>query len=187
MRASTVLVRDPGDRTLPAEFVPERRPFHRPQARYTVRLTSPADVDPVRKTGLAVSLFEPAAVEKLGYPLSFRPRLLLWEGLVDAVETTLPTTTFVDREGARDPKAEDLVVALLKVRRLAARQVVRLNRTTLDSTTLMERIFVERVLASASRVRLDDFVPGLPVIGTQLSRADLDREDSTVLSVGSSR
>jgi hypothetical protein len=183
MKTSVAFVRSDSDRRLPREIlVPEAKASHRPVQRFRVRLDSKADVDKAAKAHVPVYLFDSEVVAKLGYSWSFKPKLLVSRELADAVESRFQKLVFHDGEALPNPTFEDLVVAMLKVNRLGARQMVRKNLGQLDRNRLLERVLVEKVLPLASRVRLDDFVPGLPVSGPALPRSELRREDAMVYS-----
>ncbi len=162
MRAKTVLLRDLGDRPLPSSFVPEGHPFHRPPTRYRLRIHSPNEIEPIRKTGLPISLFSPDKSEELGYPLTFKTRLIIAEQLCSALETSLPVIPFTNSESARNPLLEDYIVAMLRIDVLGARRIAVENRERLDKVRLLKRILQENLEGVAYRVRLDEFAPGLP-------------------------
>lgn len=174
----SALVREPTEPSLPKDvFVAEPRPSHRPRSRYRARIGSKEDVETARRAGLAVSLFEPERSESLGYPLSFKPRLLVAKSLVGAVDTKFPTISFSDERAARDPQLEDYVVAMLRIDTLGARRIARENRKRIDQARLLKRVLQEDLEARAYRVRLDEFAPGLPEVGHPISREGLEIED----------
>lgn len=164
MRAATILLRDPGEPPLPPAFVPEAHPFHRPQTKYRLHIDSAGDVEAVRRRGLSISLFPPERSEALGYPLWFRPRVIVARDLLSAVETSLPTIPFVEGQAARDPTLEDYIVAMLRIDLLGARRIAYENRKKLDRTRLLKRVLQENLEGRAYRVRLDNFAPGLPKV-----------------------
>lgn len=164
MRAATVLLRDRGEPPLPSAFVPEAHPFHRPQTKYSVRIKSLGDIESVRKAGLAISLFAPEKSEELGYPLSFRPRIILARELLSAVETSFPKIPFAEEEAARNPTLEDYIVAMLRIDLLGARRIAVENPAKLNPVRLLKRVLQENLEGRAYRVRLDDFAPGLPKV-----------------------
>jgi hypothetical protein len=184
MKTSVALVRSETDRRLPREIlVPELKTSHRPVERFTgVRLNSKADVEKAVKARVPVYLLDPSEVAQLGYSWSFKPKLLVSKAFADAVESRFQKLVLRDGESLPNPTLEDLVVAMLKVNRLGARQMVRNNLSRLDKTRLLERVLVEKVLPLATRVRLNDFVPGLPVSGPALPKSELRREDAMVYS-----
>lgn len=165
MRPETVLVRDPGDRALaPAVFIREESVRGGQQARYRLRLRSRNDVEVARRARLALSLLDPEAIALLGYPLSFKPRLLVGElESLAIVESRFKPIVFHSEDAARNPTLADTVVAMLAVDPLGARRIAVENRNQLDGALLLKRILGEDKERLAYRVRLDDFAPGLPV------------------------
>ena len=180
--------RDPSEKAAtPPIFVPEPKASHRPPARYrSVRIGSKEDVETARKAGLPLSLLEPERIEQLGYPLSFRPRLLLPAMLEPLVETTFRPLVLTDPEAARNPTLEDLVVAMLWIDALGARRIAHAHRSEIDSLRLLKRVLAENLEGRAYEVRLDQFAPGIPKVrGVRpLSRAALRAEESRQFSVG---
>ncbi|MGI0132105.1 MAG: hypothetical protein ACREDK_03285 [Thermoplasmata archaeon] len=181
MKPETVLTREPGDRTLaPSVFVKEHSERGGQRARYRLNIHSRADVGVARRAHLAVSLLDPSMVARLGYPLSFRPRLLIGEAESLALaESVFKTIVFHDEEAARNPTLEDTIVAMLSVDVLGARRISVENRTRIDGSRLLKRILREDAERLAYRVRLNEFAPGLPKPpGVEpISRATLVAED----------
>lgn len=181
MKTETVLVRDPGDRDLtPSVFVKEASVRGGQRARYRLRLRSKRDVAAARRAGLAISLLESAAIAALGYPLSFKPKILV--GATEAptiLKSTFKPIVFKDGQAARTPTLEDTVVAMLAIDPLGARRIAVENRQRLDTARLLKRILSENKERLAYRVRLDDFAPGLraPEGIAPISRGALRRED----------
>jgi hypothetical protein len=184
-----VFRREPNSKAVtPSIFIREAKASHRPPIRYrTVRIRSKRDVEIARRAGVPVSLLEPDRIEKLGYPLSFRPRLLVPRQLVPLIDTTYRVLPVADPEAARDPKIEDLVVALLSIDALGARRVAHDHREELDPIRLLKRVLSEDLEARAYEVRLDEFAPGIPKAPgvAPLSVAALAAEDSREFSRGS--
>ena len=190
MQAAVSLVRDPKDRVLsPAVFIKAERGPHRPVARYDrIRLQTAEHVRLARRARLPVSLLEPETIEKLGYPLSFRPRLLVPSRFVPLVETSFRVLTFADEGAARDPSLEDYIVAMLTVDALGARRIAVEHRNEIDPIRLLRRVLAEGLEARAFEVRLDEFAPGLPRISgvRPLSRTALRSEDRREFAKGPS-
>ncbi|MCI4320726.1 MAG: hypothetical protein L3K05_00240 [Thermoplasmata archaeon] len=184
-----VFRREPGSRAAtPSIFIAESRVSHRPPTRYrSVRIRSRTDVETARRVGLPISLLESERIEKLGYPLSFRARLLTPQQIVPLIETTYRLLPMADIEAARDPKLEDLIVALLSIDALGARRVASDHRRDLDPIRLLKRVLAEDLEGRAYGVRLDEFAPGIPKVpGIEpLSAAALAVEDSRAFSRGS--
>jgi hypothetical protein len=178
MQPETRLVRDHRDRSLaPGLFVPEERPTHRPRLRYRAHIDSEEDVKEARRAGLHLSLFDSATAARLGYPLEFKPRLLVAKDVAPAVDTRFKTISFSDPLAAGAPQLEDYIVAMLQVDPLGARRIARDNRKAINQVELLRKIFREGVEARAYRVRLDDFAPGLPKVGEPIPRVGLTAED----------
>jgi hypothetical protein len=180
MRAETVLLRESGERPLPPAFVAESHPFHRPKTRYRLRINSPNEVEPIRRTGLPISVFSPEKSEELGYPLEFKPRVIIAKELRSAVDTSLPIVSFADTEAAKNPKLEDYIVAMLRIDLIGARRITSVNREKIGNARLLKRVLQENLESQAYRVRLDEFAPGLPQVpGVKpIARAVLIAEDS---------
>lgn len=179
MRTTVLLERSPSDRRLPRQIlVPVGNVRHRPVERFRLRLRSREDVETARRCGAPLYLVEPWISEALGYPLSFRPRLIVAREWVPTIsESGYPLLPFHDSSAARNPLLEDLVVALLRIDPLGARRVVRENRRWVNDRRLVQRVYREGVEGEAAEVRLDDFVPGLPSAPRRLSRRELNDED----------
>lgn len=182
MRADITLVREPNDRTLPPSvFIRAERAPHRPITRFTrVRIHSKGDVETVRRANLPVSLFDSARSGALGYPLAFKPVLIVAKDFLPAIDTRFRTIPFLDSAAARSPKLEDYIVAMLKIDTLGARRIAKENVSSIDSARLLKRIIVEGVDDRAYRVRLDEFAPGLPIApGVKpISKTVLKAEDN---------
>jgi hypothetical protein len=182
------LVREPSDRSLPGSvFVRAARAPHRPILRFErVNIGSKVDVRLARRAGLPLSLLEPARIERLGYPLSFRPRLLVGRDLLPIVHSRFAVIPFGDADAAREPGIEDLVVAMLSIDPLGARRVARVHRAEIDPIRLLKRVLAENLERRAYEVRLDEFAPGIPrSVGLEpLSRMALREEDRREFSRG---
>jgi hypothetical protein len=188
MRADLTLVREPSDRGLPGSvFVRAERAPHRPILRFRgVNIASKDDLRVARRAGLPLSLLESDRIEKLGYPLSFRPRLIVDRELLSLLCSRFQVIPFSDPGAARDPGIEDLVVAMLSIDPLGARRIARDHRTQMDPVHLLKRVLAENLERRAYEVRLDQFAPGLPKsAGVEpLSRRALEAEDSREYSRG---
>lgn len=180
MRTEVTLVRSPGDRGLPpGVFVPVEYSAHAPRKRYRVVVNSSADARAAAKLGVPLALLESKFVRKMGYPADFPSRLLVARALAGAVDSRYKQLIFENARALEHLRPEDAVVAMLFVDWLGARHLVRVNRKTLDPEYLRKRVLEESAEARAYRVRLDDFVPGLPRTSEPLSREDLRSLDST--------
>lgn len=175
-----------GSRRLPRGIlVPERRESHRPVGRFRLRLRTDKDILLARRGGVPVYLFEPWLSEALGYPLSFRPRLLVARDVIGAIaESAFPLLPFVDAEAARYPKVEDLIVAMLAIDPLGARRILRANSDRVDRVRLLRRIVREGVEEKATYARLQDLVPNLPTVGQSLPAREIRAQDAKGYSRG---
>jgi hypothetical protein len=181
MRVDATVVRSPGDRALPRSvFAPVEYSRHAPRKRYRVTVRSPADVKEAAKFGVCVSLLESKTVRDLGYPAEFPTRLLVARQVADAVDSSFPKLSFANAEAARRPRPEDVVVAMLFVDWLGARQLARRNAEALDPVYLWNRIAEERAEVRAHRVRLEDVVPGPRPVTSALGREELRALDATI-------
>lgn len=68
---------------------------------------------------------------------------------------------------------EELVTLLLRFDPLAARVVARRNRLGIDPHELYRRVRNEGLEGPATKVRLQEFAPALPKVGTSLPREEL--------------
>jgi hypothetical protein len=181
MRADVSLVRLASDRTVPRDlFVPVVYSLAAPRKRFRLRVSSPSDVERAARFGVPLSLFEPSKVRALGYPVEFPPRLLVGRSVAEAVDGPYAKVLFSNEAAALHPRAEDLVVAMLFVDWLGARTLTRRNLDRLSLAYLGRRILEENAGARAYRVRLDQFVPEVPRVGTPLDRASLAELDATI-------
>jgi hypothetical protein len=181
MDVDVTLVRSRGDRALPrGVFTPVRYSRTAPRKHYRVTVRTPNDAKEAAKFGVPVSLLDSEIVRGLGCPIEFPPRLLVATEVSGAVETTYRKLLFANSAAARAPRPEDVVVAMLFVDWIGARQLVRTNELTLDLEYLKQRVTEEGAGPRAHRVRLEDFVPGLARAWNALSRADLRALDSRV-------
>lgn len=180
--------REPGDTSrTPDIFVREPVPPHRPPTRFrSVRINSPKDVQTARRANLPVSILDSKIVEDLGYPLSFRPRLLVPKPLLPLIETTYRVQLLADVEAARDPGIEDIVVEMLRIDALGARRIAHDHKKEIDPVKLLKRVLVENLEGRAYEIRLDDYAPGLPKVkGVRpLSRSALRAEESREFAKG---
>jgi len=181
MRVEESFRREPGNTSrTPDIFVPEPVPSHRPPTRYrSVRINSLEDVDTARRADVPVSILEPKAIEALGYPLSFRLRLLVPKPLLPLIETTYRIQVIADTDAARDPAIEDIVVEMLRIDSLGARRIAHDHREEINPVRLLKRVLAENLEGRAYEVRLDDYAPGLPKVKgiRPLSRSALRAEE----------
>jgi hypothetical protein len=174
MRVEASLYRDPGERPLPREMLsPPAKTRGRPKKEYRPRIRTPRDVDRLRRRRIPALLLTSEWVTKSGYPVRFQPWLALPEGLSTKVTSEYRILPVKDGEALRDPGIAELVTLLLRFDPLAARLVAKRNRRTLDPHELYRRIRNEGLERAATKVRLQEFAPALPVVGSPLPREEL--------------
>ena len=174
MKVEAGLFREPGERPLPFEMLlPTDRSRGRPKREYRPRIRTAEDVDRLRSHRVPALLLTAEWVTKLGYPVHFRPWLALPEGLASKVSSEYRILPVKDGEALRDPGIEELVTLILRFDPLAARVVARRNRARIDPNELYRRVRNEGLERSATKVRLQEFAPSLPVVGARLPREEL--------------
>lgn len=189
MRADVTLVREPTDRTLdPEVFVRSARPFHRPVTRYDrVRIRSEKDVETARRAGVPIHLLLSERVSALGYPIRFPPRLVVPETFRPLVETVLPTLPFASERAARNPRPEDVAVAMLRVDMIGARALFDRNPKW-DRDYILRRVWEEGLERRAAFVRFFDVLPSIPKTDQAIGRKALaEKLRRTPASAGRTR
>jgi len=174
MKVEGSLLREKGERPLPAGMrtrVPRSR--GRPRLEYRPRVRSADDVTTLRRHGVPAVLITPDWVSRHGYPVEFRPWLAVPEELSDKFASDFRILPVKDEDALRDPGIAEMVALLLRFDALAARLVATRNHSRLDPNELYRRVRNEGVESAATRVRLQDFAPAIPKVGTSLSRAEL--------------
>jgi hypothetical protein len=169
MELGTVLHRELGEAPLPPEvFVRVRPEPRRPKYDYRVRIREPKDVEVARKRGLGMFLLTGEVPTKFHYPMHFGPTVVMDQKLVPVVDTTMRTIAFHDAIALANPPFEALVTMMLKVDEIAAR-VMLVRNPGFDQTALTVLIAGDRQLCRlATAVRLQEFAPGIPVVGPML-------------------
>jgi len=168
------LLREPGERPLPRDALgrsAQRR--GRPRTEYRPRVRSAGDVERLRRHRVPAFLLTSDWVTRSGYPVSFRPWLVLPERLAGSVASDFRTLPIKDEEALRQPGPVELVVLLLKFDPLAARVVARRNRASLNPHELYRRVRNEGLEAPATRVRLQELAPAIPRVGPSLPAEEL--------------
>ncbi len=112
-------------------------------------------------------------VTKSGYPVTFRPWLAVSEKLSRKITSEYRILPVRDADALRQPGLVELVTFLLRFDPLAARVVARRNRARLDPNELYRRVRNEGVEGPATKVRLQEFAPAIPKVGTPLPVGDL--------------
>jgi hypothetical protein len=174
MRLEASVVRGPGERTPPAALLrPATRHRGRPRVEYCPTVQSPQDAEALRRRGLPVHLLTSEWVSQHGYPVEFRPWLVVPEHIVGKVSSAFRILPVLDEDAVRNPGLEEMIAFLLHFDSIAARLVAVRNRRMLDPHELYRRIRNEGVDSSATRVRLQEFSPAIPRVGTSISRREL--------------
>jgi hypothetical protein len=174
MKVESILFREPGERPLPRGMLsPVARIRGRPRTEYRPRVRTPGDVEQLRRRRVPAFLLTSEWVTKSGYPVNFRPWLALPEKLSTKVSTDYRILPVKDEEVLRDPGPVELVTLLLRFDPLAARVVATRNRRSLDPHELYRRIRNEGLERAATKVRLQEFAPAIPMVGEPLPREEL--------------
>jgi hypothetical protein len=174
MKVEAGLFREPGERPLPRDMLASRSKSRgRPKTEYRPHIRSSKDVDRLRRHRIPALLLTSEWVSKSGYPVSFRPWLALPEALSTKVSSDYRILPVKDGEALRNPTLEELVTLLLRFDPLAARVVATRNRRAIDPNELYRRVRNEGLERPATKVRLQDFAPALPVEGESLPREEL--------------
>ena len=174
MKLEASLLRETGERPLPSPMlVLVRRGRGRPRAEYRPRVRSPEDVEVLRRHRVPALLVTSEWVSESGYPVRFRPWLALPEELAGKVTSDYRVLPVKDGDGLKQPGVVELVTLLLRFDPLAARVVARRNRRTIDPHELYRRVRNEGLERAATKVRLQEFAPALPVVGSPLPREEL--------------
>lgn len=113
-------------------------------------------------------------VTRAGYPVSFRPWLVVPENLAPQFVTEFRTLPVKDEDALREPGVVELVTFLLRFDPLAARVVAKRNAATLDPNELYRRVRNEGLERAATKVRLQQFAPAIPVVGEALPDEELE-------------
>jgi hypothetical protein len=174
MKLEESLLREPGERALPPEMrvSPPRSPG-RPRAEYRPRVRSASDVAWLRRHRVPAFLLTSERVTESGYPVRFRPWLAVPEGLAGKVTSEFRLLPVRDADLLRDPGPAEIVTLLLRFDPLAARVVAVRNRRALDPHELYRRIRNEGLERAATKVRMQEFAPALPRLGSSLPREEL--------------
>lgn len=127
----------------------------------------------LRRHGVPVHVLTSAWVTRHGYPVEFRPWLVVPERIADKIASTFRLLTVRDEDAVRDPGLEETITFLLRFDPIAARLVAVRNRRELDPHELYRRVRNEGVEGAATRVRLQEISPAIPRVGTSISRGEL--------------
>ena len=174
MRLESGLYREPGEHSPRWPVRSSRRtPRGRPRAEYRPHVVTAHDVDQLRRHRVPAFLLTSEWVTAAGYPVRFRPWLVLPEGLVSKVSSDYRILPVKDGEALRHPGLVELVTLLLRFDPLAARVVAVRNRTRIDPHELYRRIRNEELERNATKVRMQEFAPALPTVGSPLPREEL--------------
>jgi hypothetical protein len=178
MRLSTTILREPGEGPIPrAMLARDTRPRGRPKKSYRPLVQSARDVDRLRRHRLPVFLLTEDWVTRSGYPVRFRPWLVVAESIESSIETKFRVLPIRDADSLQAPGLPELVTLLLYFDPLAARAVATRNRKKIDRNELYRRVRNAGLERAATKVRLQQIVPGLPQVGEPLPLDDLEWVD----------
>jgi hypothetical protein len=175
MQVESQLLREPGERLVPGEMlaqVPKSR--GRPRAEYRPVVRSQEDVDRLRRRHVPMFLLTSDWVTESGYPMRFRPWLVVSAKLAGKVSSSFRVLPVKDEGALQKPGLEELATFLLQFDPLAARVVVSRNRAKLNPSELYRRVRNEGLERAATRVRLQEFSAALPSVGPPLPVGDLE-------------
>jgi hypothetical protein len=174
MKLEAVLFRELGEKPLPSEaFVRVVRGRGRPKVELRPRVRSSEDIERLRHHHVPAFLLTSEHITRLGYPVRFQPWLVVPEGLAGKFTSEFRILPVKDGESLREPGVVELVTMLLRFDPLAARVVAKRNRTKLDPNELYRRVRNEGLERAATKVRLQEFAPAIPKVGTALPRDEL--------------
>jgi hypothetical protein len=174
VKLAVALLREPGERPLPPDMLsPSPKSRGRPRKEYRPRVRSSRDVERLRRHRIPAFLLTSDRVTEAGYPVRFPSWLALPESIASQVTSDFRILPVRDSEALSDPGTAELVALLLKFDPLAARLVAVRNRRTLDPNELYRRVRNEGVERAATKVRLQEFSPGIPVVGVPLPRSEI--------------
>ncbi len=174
MKLEVTLLREPNERPLPrAMLPPTARVRGRPRREFRPRVRSAEDVERLRRHRVPAFLLTSEWVTRSGYPVHFRPWLAVPEELSTKVSSEYRILPVKDADALRDPGVVELVTLLLRFDPLAARVVAKRNRSRLDPNELYRRVRNEGLERPATKVRLQEFAPAIPVVGEALPREEL--------------
>ena len=174
MRLVASLVREPGEHSLPSEMVaPAHRARGRPKREYCPRVRTAKDVVRLRRHWVPAFLLTAERVTRAGYPVRCSPWLVLPQELASKVRSDFRILPVRDGDALRDPGLVELVTFLLRFDPLAARVVACRNRAGLDRHELYRRVRNEGLERAATRVRLQQLAPALPLVGEPLDEEEL--------------
>ncbi|MCI4336599.1 MAG: hypothetical protein L3K17_05315 [Thermoplasmata archaeon] len=175
MRVEARLLREPGERPLPRDLrAPASKTRGRPRAEYRPNVRSARDVDRLRRRRIPAFLLTSERVTESGYPVSFRPWLVIPERLATQISSDYRILPIRDEDSLRTPGPVELVTFLLRFDPLAARVVATRNRGTLDPHELYRRIRNEGLERPATKVRLQEYAPAIPQVGDSLPSEELE-------------
>lgn len=175
MHLEEALLREPGERPLPSDLLaPVRRSRGRPRTEYRPRVRSAGDVERLRRLQIPAFLITSERVSAAGYPVQFQPWLAVPERLAAKVSSDFRKLPVKDEESLRDPGIVELVVLLLRFDPLAARVVARRNLKLLDAHELYRRVRNEGLERPATKIRLQEISPAIPVVGEPLPEDELE-------------
>ena len=175
MRVEARILREPGEHPLPPAMLRRLpRARGRPRTEYRPHVGSPRDVCRLRRHRIPATLLTSEWVTQSGYPVSFRPWLVVPERLHSQISSDYRILPIKDEDALRDPGPVELVTFLLRFDPLAARVVARRNRAKLEPHELYRRVRNEGLERQATKVRLQELAPAIPIVGESLPRDELE-------------
>jgi hypothetical protein len=174
MQLEGTLLRQRGEHPLPVALLrPASRRRGRPRVEYLPTVRTAEDAAVLRRHGVPLYVLTSDWVSRHGYPVEFRSWLVVPERIAGKVTSALRILPVRDEEAVREPGLEETIAFLLRFDPIAARVVAVRNRRGLDPHELYRRIRNEGVESAATRVRLQEFSPAIPRVGTSISRREL--------------
>jgi hypothetical protein len=174
MRLLGSVLRSPGERPPPPRLLrPASRSRGRPCTEYLPNVRSEEDAASLRRRGVPTFLLTSDRVTQLGYPVEFRPWLVVGERIAAKVSSPFRLLPVRDEESVLRPGTVEIVGFLLRFDPLAARIVALRNRRDIDPHELYRRVRNEALEGPATRVRLQELSPAIPRVGTAISLREL--------------
>jgi hypothetical protein len=187
MQLETRLFREPGERPLPAEMAGQpARGRGRPRLEYRPFVRTASDVARLRRRHVPVVLLTSEWVTRSGYPVTFRPWLVVPGRLASQLRSEYRTLPVRDEDALADPGVIELVTFLLRFDPLAARVVAVRNRRHLNPHELYRRVRNEGLERPATKVRLQELSPAIPRVGPSLPAEELQWIERNNPAVGRS-
>jgi len=184
MQLETTLIRSDKDKGIPTAILrTEAKKPHRPRNRYRLFIRDVNDAQIAKRKNLPVFPIRDDMVTMLGYPMKFPTIIVVPRAARSAIESDLPVLEFLSERAVSNPRVEDIMIAMLRFDSLAARALITRNLDLVDTAYLAKRIYQEDLEEDATRVRLHELLPFLPV-GEALPAQAIDKVDRANLPRG---